>query len=291
MEYYINNATVKRYEKKRKSRAKNPKQPYTTYESVTIELSNKSEFKHGQKVVIISNEDYTKMANELEQLKAQNQQNQAHAKVDPKPNDATNNGNVTNEDIHQQLLAMDNDHIQLVNVQNELNQYKSMAIDWNGALIGIETAINKLIDEVIKATKDAYDVVIDQTLEDNQRALQSLLKTVNDIHQSNMELYQQHNVGIAGAIDQIVDATNDEIKQTSIWQMIRHKKDINLKVPTSDLMQPPGNIQELNLINNAHVMEKLQTKPNFGEVDITAIKSNLVNVPKLEEMTIRSTKI
>lgn len=290
MEYYINHATVKRYERQRKSRAKNPKTPYTTYETITIDLGNKSEFKHGQQVVVISKEDYANMTHEMEQLKSQNQQLQDNAKVDPTQSDAINDdvtNHVTNEDIHQQLLAMDSDHIQLVNVQNELNQYKSMAIDWNGALIGIETGINKLIDEVITATKKQYDIVIDQTMEDNQKALQSLLKTIDDIHRDNLEAYQQNNIAIAGAIDQTVEDANNQIRNTSMWQMIRHKKDINLNVPTSDLMQPPGNIKELDIINNAKVMEKLQSKPNFGNVDIMEIKQNLVNVPRLEELAVK----
>ena len=291
MEYYINYATVKRYERQRKSRAKNPKTPYTTYETITIDLGNKSEFKHGQQVVVISKEDYANMTHEMEQLKSQNQQLQDNAKVDPTQSDAINDdvtNHVTNEDIHQQLLAMDSDHIQLVNVQNELNQYKSMAIDWNGALIGIETGINKLIDEVINATKKQYDIVIDQTMEDNQRALQSLLKTIDDIHRDNLEAYHKNNIAIAGAIDQTVEDANNQIRNTSMWQMIRHKKDINLNVPTSDLMQPPGNIKELDIINNAKVMEKLQSKPNFGNVDIMEIKQNLVNVPRLEELTVKA---
>lgn len=291
MEYYINNATVKRYERQRKSRAKNPKTPYTTYETVTIDLGKQSEFKHGQKVVVISKEDYAKMTHEMEQLRSQSHQLQDNAKVDPTTNDAINDdvtNHVTNEDIKQQLLAMDNDHIQLVNVQNELNQYKSMAIDWNGALIGIETVINKLIDEVINATKKQYDIVIDQTIEDNKKALKSLLKTIDDIHRDNLEAYQKSNMQIAGNINKMVDDTNNEIRNTSTWQMIRHKKDINLQVPTSDLMQPPGNIKELDIINNAHVIEKLQSKPNFGGVDIMEIKQNLVNVPRLEELTVKA---
>lgn len=291
MEYYINNATVKRYERQRKSRAKNPKTPYTTYETATIDLGNKSEFKHGQQVVVISKEDYTKMTHEMEQLRSQSHQLQDNAKVDPTTNDATNDdvtNHVTNEEIKQQLLAMDNDHIQLVNVQNELNQYKSMAIDWNGALIGIETGINKLIDEVINATKKQYDIVIDKTMEDNKRALQKLLKTIDDTHRDNLEAYQKSNMQIAGNINQMVDDTNNEIRKTSTWQLIRHKKDINLQVPTSDLMQPPGNIKELHLINNAQVIEKLQSKPNFGNVDIMEIKQNLVNVPRLEELTVKA---
>lgn len=85
MEYYINNAIVKRYERQRKSRAKNPKTPYTTYETATIDLGNKSEFKHGQKVVVISKEDYAKMTHEMEQLRSESHQLQDNAKVDPTP--------------------------------------------------------------------------------------------------------------------------------------------------------------------------------------------------------------
>lgn len=288
MEFYTNNAAVKRYERQRKSKAKNPKQPYTKYETVTVDLGNQSEFKHGQEVVIISREDYATIMEMLDKKDGQNQHHQDGTKVDPKPKIDNVTNDVTNQELQQQLLAMDNDRIRLDNVQRELDTYKSMAIDWNGQLIGIETILNALIDEVIQKTKEAYDVVIDQTMEDNQRALHGLLANIEDIHQDNLEVYQQHNIGIAEDIDKTVDETNEQIRNTSTWQMIRHKKDINLQVPTSNLMEAPANIKKLDLLNNAHVLDKLQSRPNFGNVNIAKLKHDLVNVPKLEELTVKT---
>lgn len=288
MDYYINNATVKRYKRQRKSKAKNPKQLYTEYETVTLDLGNESEFKHGQKVVVIANEDYDTIMEELKQLRSQSPQLQEDTKTDPKPKIDNVTNDVTNKELQQQLLAMDNDRIKLEKVQRELATYKDMAIDWNGQLLGIETLFNKLIDEVIQATKQHYDVIIDQTMEDNKRALESLLKSIEDIHQANLETYQQHNIGIAGNIANIVEETNQQIRETSTWQMIRHKKEINLQVPTTDLMEPPKDIKNLNVVYNAQVMEKLQSKPNFGNVDIVELKQNLVNVPKLEALKVET---
>ena len=288
MPYYINNATVKRYEKKRKSKAKNPKQEYTTTEVVTIDLGKQSEFKHGQNVVIIDRDDYAKIMEELKQYKDQTQQLQEDTKEDPTPQMGNVTNDVTNQELHNQLLAMDNDRIQLEAVQRELDVYKSMAIDWNGQLLGIEPIINKLIDEVMEATKKAYDVEIDKTMEENQKALASLMATIETIHQENLETYHNHNIAIAGNITQTVDETNEQIRNTSTWQMIRHKKDINLHVPTNDLMEPPANIKTLSLVNNAEVMEKLQSKPNFGNVNIAQLKDNLEHVPKLEELKVKS---
>lgn len=288
MSYYINNATVKRYVKRRESKAKNPKQKYTKTETVTIDLGKQSEFIHNQKVVVIASEDYATIMEELSQLRGQTQQLQEDKKVDPKPNNGNVTNDITNQELHKQLLAMDNDRIKLEAVQRELTQYKDMAIDWNGQLLGIETLFNKVIDEVIQATKEAYDVVIDQTMNENQEALKSLLARIEDIHQHDLEAYHNHNIAIAEDITQTVEATNDQIRKTSTLQMLLHKKDINLQVPTNDLMEPPANIKNLLLVDNAEVMEKLQSKPNFGQVNITKIKANLENVPKLEDMTIKS---
>ncbi len=282
MEYYTNNGTVKRYERQRKRTLKDGTQKITEYETVTIDLGNQSEFEHGQKVVIIANEDYATLMEELNQLRIKTQQLQETPKSDNVTND------VTNQELQNQLLAMDNDRIKLEAVQRELSQYKDMAIDWNGQLLEMEPVINALIDEVMEATKKAYDVEIDKTMEENQRALQSLLATIKDIHQENLETYHQHNIAIAGNIDKTVDETNDQLRNTPTWQMIRNKKKINLEVPTSDLMEPPANIKKLDLINNAQVMEKLQSKPNFGNVNIADLKRNLVNVPQLEELAVKT---
>ena len=288
MEFYTNNATVKRYKRQRKSKAKNPKQPITTYETVTLDLGNESEFKHGQNVVVIACEDYATLMEIVNQKHGQNQQHQEDTKTDPTPKIDNVTNDVTNQELQQQLLAMDNDRIKLEQVQRELATYKDMAIDWNGQLLGMEPVINKLIDEVMEATKKAYDVEIDRVMEENQRALHSLMATVEKVNQDNLEAYHQHNIGIAEDINQTVEETNEQIRKTSTWQMIRHKKDINLQVPTTNLMEPPANIKTLELVNNAHVLEKLQSKPNFGNVNIAELKHDLVNVPKLEELAVKT---
>lgn len=288
MEFYTNNATVKRYKRQRKSKAKNPKQPITTYETVTLDLGNESEFKHGQQVVIIAREDYAKIMEMLSTKHGHGHQLQEDTKEVPTPKIDNVTNDVTNQELQQQLLAMDNDRIKLEQVQRELSQYKDMATNWNGQLIGIETIFNALIDEVMEATKEAYDVEIDRVMEENQRALHGLLATVEDIHQANLEAYQQHNIAIAEDITQTVDDTNDQIRNTSMWHMLRHKKDINLKVPTSDLMEAPANIKTLALVNNAHVLDKLQSRPNFGNVNIAKLKHDLVNVPHVEELAVKT---
>ena len=288
MEFYTNNGTVKRYERQRKRTLKDGTQKITEYETVTIDLGNQSEFEHDQQVVIIAREDYATLMEELNAKHGHGHQLQEDTKEDPTPQNGNVTNDVTNQELQNQLLAMDNDRIKLEAVQRELSQYKDMAIDWNGQLLGMEPIINKLIDEVMEATKKAYDVEIDRTMKDNQRALHGLLANIEDIHRDNLETYHQHNIGIAEDIDKTVEATNDQIRNTSTWQMIRHKKDINLHVPTNDLMEAPANIKKLDLINNAQVMEKLQSKPNFGNVNIAELKRDLVNVPKLEELAVKT---
>ena len=288
MEFYTNNATVKRYKRQRKRKLKDQTQKITEYETVTIDLGKQSEFKHGQNVVIISREDYATIMEELNQKHAPNQQHQEDTKEDPQQKIDNVTSDVTNQELQQQLLAMDNDRIKLEAVQRELSQYKDMAIDWNGQLLGIEPTINALIDEVMQATKEAYDVEIDRVMEENKKALQTLMATIEKINQDNLESYHNHNIAIAEDIDQIVEESNQEIRNTSTLKLIWNKKDINLHVPTTELMEAPPNIKELALVDNAQVLEKLQSKPNFGNVNIASIKRDLVNVPQLETLAVKS---
>lgn len=284
---YINKGIVKRYKKKRKSKAKNPKQPYTITETVTVDLGNQSEYEHGQEVVIISTEDYEQLQEQLQQLQDQNQQLQEDAIIDPSPNGNVN-GNVTTNDISKQLISMDNAAIKLEKVQYELDYYKSMAIDWNGALIGIDKNINILVDEVIAATRKEYNKVIDEYHREQTKRLNQLLATIETKYNNDVGQYLEYNKGIAANIDAVVDETNQQIRNTSTIKWLFNKNKINLQVPTSDLMQRPPNIEKLSLVNNTQVLEKLQSKPNIGHVDNMAIKQNLVNVPNLEALAIKS---
>lgn len=286
---YTNVGIVKRYKKKRKSRAKNPKKPYTETETVTIDLGNQSEFEHNQEVVIISSEDYANILEQLQQLEDQQQHDLEDAGVDPMQNNGNVNGHVTNEDLNMQLLNMDNAAIKMEKIQRELDYYKSMAIDWNGALIPINDKINLLIDEVIKATCQQYNALIDQHHEKTKRDIGRILQSIVDDATNNIcEEYQQYNENIAANIDAVVEETNQEIRKTSTWKLIFNKNKVNLQVPTNDLMQSPPNIEKILVHDNAQLMEKLQSKPNVGQVDNMAIKQNLVNIPNLEKLAVKS---
>lgn len=285
MAYYYNKSKVKRYKRKRKSKAKNPKNEYTIYETVTTDLGNESEFKHNQEVVIIDAKDFEEIEEKL--------QNMDISKTSP-GNDQQNTtepeDQITNQQLQKQLLDMDNNNIKLDQLNQELNYYKSQSLDLNRSLIGLTNTFNLLIDEVITKTRHQYEEIINQQYDLNKRELKSIIKTLNDTHRSNLEAYRNHNKRIRDNIDQEVEDANQQINNANIIKLYFKRKDVNLQVPTNDLNEDPEDLKLIDMVNNDKAIEKALSKPNLSQVDNTLIKQNLDNIPNFEDLAIESSE-
>ena len=285
MAYYYNKSKVKRYKRKRKSKAKNPKNKYTIYETVTTDLGNESEFKHNQEVIIIDAKDFEEIEEKL--------QNMDISKTSP-GNDQQNTtepeDQITNQQLQKQLLDMDNNNIKLDQLNQELNYYKSQSLDLNRSLIGLTNTFNLLIDEVITKTRHQYEEIINQQYDLNKRELKSIIKTLNDTHRSNLEAYRNHNKRIRDNIDQEVEDANQQINNANIIKLYFKRKDVNLQVPTNDLNEDPEDLKLIDMVNNDQAIEKALSKPNLSQVDNTLIKQNLDNIPNFEDLAIESSE-
>lgn len=92
--------------------------------------------------------------------------------------------------------------------------------------------------ELNKSILKAINVVIDEARENiNSKNAQLAEKLEESIEQAKKEVNEK-NKAIAFEINSTMDAINEEIRNTSMIKMLLNKKNINLSVPTEDLLKP-----------------------------------------------------
>lgn len=92
--------------------------------------------------------------------------------------------------------------------------------------------------ELNKSILKAINVVIDEARDNINHKNQILAEKLQEsIDQSKKEVNEK-NKAIAYEINSTMDAINEEIRNTSMIKMLLNKKNINLTVPTEDLLKP-----------------------------------------------------
>ncbi len=92
--------------------------------------------------------------------------------------------------------------------------------------------------ELNKAILNAINVVIDEARDNiNRRNAQLVEDLEKSIEKSKMEVNEK-NKAIAYEIRSTVEDMNKQIRNTSTLKMVLNKKNINLRVPTDDLLKP-----------------------------------------------------
>lgn len=92
--------------------------------------------------------------------------------------------------------------------------------------------------ELNKAILNAINVVIDEARDNiNCRNAQLVEDLEKSIEKSKMEVNEK-NKAIAYEIRSTVEDMNEQIRNTSTLKMVLNKKNINLRVPTDDLLKP-----------------------------------------------------
>ena len=92
--------------------------------------------------------------------------------------------------------------------------------------------------ELNKAILNAINVVIDEARDNiNRRNAQLVEDLEKSIEKSKMEVNEK-NKAIAYEIRSTVEDMNEQIRNTSTIKMVLNKKNINLRVPTDDLLKP-----------------------------------------------------
>ena len=92
--------------------------------------------------------------------------------------------------------------------------------------------------ELNKSILNAINVVIDEARDNINRRNALLVKDLEkSIEKSKLEVNEK-NKAIAYDIKSTVEDMNEQIRNTSTLKMILNKKNINLRVPTDDLLKP-----------------------------------------------------
>ena len=138
------------------------------------------------------------------------------------------------QDIDELLKAKDEIH--------ELNKKITRIDDERVAIFKELDYKNKMIlaynVELNKAILNAINVVIDEARDNiNRRNAQLVEDLEKSIEKSKMEVNEK-NKAIAYEIRSTVEDMNEQIRNTSTLKMVLNKKNINLRVPTDDLLKP-----------------------------------------------------
>jgi len=124
-------------------------------------------------------------------------------------------------ELNKKLISVDEERVAIF---KELDYKNKMILAYNVELNkSILNAINVVIDE-------ARDNINKQ----NAKLIENLEKT---IAKSKKEVNEK-NRAIAYDINSTIDSMNEQIRNTSTLKMILNKKNINLRVPTDDLLKP-----------------------------------------------------
>lgn len=109
--------------------------------------------------------------------------------------------------------------------------------------------------ELNKSILKAINVVIDEARENINSKNQILAEKLQEsIDQSKKEVNEK-NKAIAFEINSTIDAINEEIRNTSMIKMILNKKNINLTVPTDDLLKPFEFDMDVSTLFDGQILE------------------------------------
>ncbi|WP_407412834.1 hypothetical protein [Methanobrevibacter sp.] len=92
--------------------------------------------------------------------------------------------------------------------------------------------------ELNKSILSAINVVIDEARENINRRNALLVKDLEKSIEKSKHEVNEKNKAIAYDIKSTVEDMNEQIRNTSTLKMILNKKNINLRVPTDDLLKP-----------------------------------------------------
>ena len=92
--------------------------------------------------------------------------------------------------------------------------------------------------ELNKSILNAINVVIDEARDNINRRNALLIKDLEKSIEKSKHEVNEKNKAIAYDIKSTVEDMNEQIRNTSTLKMILNKKNINLRVPTDDLLKP-----------------------------------------------------
>lgn len=153
------------------------------------------------------------------------------------------------QDVQEEYLPQTNSQRELYKLQNKVNER-------NELLFKVAENINQTMEEVILDTVEETKDLINA----NNQTTKS--KISNAVSKTEREVTER-NRAVASNINNMVDEVNEELRNVSFWKLLFNRKDIDIRIPTSDLNKQV----KINMPNDVVEDKELN-------VDVLKIKNN-----------------
>lgn len=240
--------TVRVYTKKYTSKDKDGNTVEKESKQKQVSLKKEDPFEDNDLVMVLSQEDYQKLIdNQFSDQKLDEFYHTIEAKdaeiAQLKEQMQTLKGSFF-EDVDS-LKEQLTDKEELLKAKDEIHELNKKITKIDDERVAIFKELdykNKMIlaynVELNKSILNAINVVIDEARENINRRNALLAADLNRSIEKARHDVNEKNKAIAYDIKSTVEDMNDQIRNTSTLKMILNKKNINLRVPTDDLLKP-----------------------------------------------------
>ena len=214
-------------------------------------IKNNTKFKDKQEIIIISNNDFNQLNNEIKELKETNNNLMQ---------ELTNKDHTTNHDnilLYNKLLEL----MEIINNRNEL-------------LLNANDSLNIMIDAIINDMENEYNNIINANNKEIKQRLETFIKSI--VNNANDSQKQQNNL-IASEINIIeneLKEANKQLNNMSILDFIRKRKQININLDLSKLKEMPTEAINYNDLNFNIASDNILIWPDVKKLDHKKIKEN-----------------
>ena len=240
--------TVRVYTKKYTSKDKDGNTVEKESKQKQVSLKKEDPFEDNDLVMVLSQEDYQKLIdNQFSDQKLDEFYHTIEAKdaeiAQLKEQMQTLKGSFFEDvDSLKEQLTDKEELLKAKDEIHELNKKITKSDDERVAIFKELDYKNKMIlaynVELNKSILNAINVVIDAARENINRRNALLAADLNRSIEKARHDVNEKNKAIAYDIKSTVEDMNDQIRNTSTLKMILNKKNINLRVPTDDLLKP-----------------------------------------------------
>lgn len=214
-------------------------------------LKTTTKFKDKEPIIIISEKEFNKLNNDLNQMQDTNKE------LTSELNNMDNNKSHETKQLYIKLL----DLMEIVNNRNEL-------------LLNANDNLNYMLDAIIQEIENEFNIIIDANHKEIKEHLETFIKSV--VNKANETQTRQNNLIIKECenLETQIKDINNELNKLSLFDLIRHRKQFNIKLDLSNLKNAPSDAINYNDLNINLASEKILTPPDFKKLDHVKIKKS-----------------
>lgn len=240
--------TVRVYTKKYTSKDKDGNTVEKESQQKQVSLKKEDSFEDGDLVMVLTREEYEALVNNQMSDEKLNEFDQTIKEKDEEIETLNNQIQTLKasffddvDALKQQLTYRD----ELLEAKNEIHRLNNKIREINDERVAIFKELdykNRMIlaynVELNKSILNAINVVIDEARDNINRRNALLAADLKKSVEKAKHEVNEKNKAIAYDIKSTVEDMNEQIRNTSTLKMVLNKKNINLRVPTDDLLKP-----------------------------------------------------